>query len=109
MINAGAQIKPRKGVSKTTSASAPHPEDLIYRYNEDIPGLHITRSLGDSIAHRIGVEHTPDIFTEHLTVYDKFMVLASDKIWKYVSNEEVGQIVWEIYNDPTKCSPEMAS
>lgn len=55
----------------------------------DIPGLAMSRSVGDTIAKEAGVISTPEIFEVDLTDRDVYMVLASDGLWEFISNEQV--------------------
>eukprot|EP00854_Cymbomonas_tetramitiformis_P014243 gene14243-16847_t len=58
-----------------------------------IPGLAMSRSLGDTLAHRVGVSCDPDISKHELTEKDRFLILASDGVWEFISNEEaVGMV-----------------
>lgn len=78
----------------------------VWLLKEDIPGLAMTRSFGDEVASRVGVNGEPGkLFKNHLCFLyleileldlqkdDKFIVLASDGIWDFLSNEEVSKIV----------------
>ena len=53
----------------------------------------MSRSFGDYIAQQVGVSAEPDIFRYHLTEEDKFIVLASDGVWEFLSNEKVIDLV----------------
>lgn len=55
----------------------------------DIPGLAMSRSLGDSVAHTAGVLSEPEMYEVELQDSDKIMVLASDGLWEFMSNQEV--------------------
>lgn len=57
--------------------------------NMILPGLAMARSIGDDIAASVGVHATPEIMTYELTKRDKFMVIASDGVWEFLSNEQV--------------------
>ena len=65
----------------------------VWLKNEDIPGLAMTRSFGDDMAARVGVIAEPEILELDLCKDDKFIVIASDGVWEFLSNEEVAQIV----------------
>lgn len=55
----------------------------------DVPGLAMSRSLGDSVAHSAGVISDPE-YTEHaLTARDRILVCASDGLWEFMSDQEV--------------------
>jgi len=55
----------------------------------DVPGLAMSRSLGDSVAHTAGVISDPD-FTERILdpKSDQFVVLATDGLWEFCKNDE---------------------
>jgi len=40
-----------------------------------------------------------------LEPYDKFIIIASDGVWEFLSNEDVARIVWPFYQSN---SPEQA-
>lgn len=58
-----------------------------------IPGLAMSRALGDVLAHQVGVISEPDHTVIELTTSDRFMVLASDGVWEFISNQEAVDIV----------------
>lgn len=49
----------------------------------------MSRSLGDRVAHSVGVSSAPEVMEFHLKREDKFIVIASDGVWEFLSNEEV--------------------
>lgn len=58
----------------------------------------MTRCFGDSVSKNIGVLSVPGNFYKELTKYeikcaDRFLVIASDGIWEYLSNRKVVKIV----------------
>jgi serine/threonine protein phosphatase PrpC len=53
----------------------------------------MSRSLGDRAAHQAGVSYEPEIDEFTLTSKDKILVLASDGVWEFLSNEVVTDIV----------------
>lgn len=55
----------------------------------DVPGLAMSRSLGDDVAHSVGVTSVPEITEFDLLPNDKFIVWASDGVWEFMSNQEV--------------------
>ena len=63
----------------------------------DGPGLAMSRSFGDEIGHGIGVVVDPEIMEHFFEKEDKFIVLGSDGIWEFISNEEVVNIVKDYY------------
>ncbi len=53
----------------------------------------MSRSFGDRVAHSVGVSAEPDTLEFTLSHHDKFIVIASDGVWEFLSNEDVAQIV----------------
>ena len=66
------------------------------------PGLAMSRSIGDGQAKNLGVLAEPDIFEYTLNEADKFIVCASDGIWEYLSNDNVMNIIKDIYENEGK-------
>lgn len=60
----------------------------------DIPGLAMSRSLGDVVAHSAGVISDPE-FTEYELNpdTDRFIVVATDGLWEFVENQEAVELV----------------
>ena len=65
----------------------------------------MSRSLGDFVAHSVGVSSDPEIIKYELKAEHKFMIIASDGVTEFLSDEEIGKIVWPYYNEN---SPENA-
>ena len=65
----------------------------------DIPGLAMSRSLGDTVAHTAGVISEPEMHVVELRPEDKVMIWASDGLWEFMSNQEVIDMITGI-DDP---------
>lgn len=59
----------------------------VWLKNENIPGLAMSRSIGDLVAQSVGVSPEPEFYDIDLCEDDKFMVIASDGVWEFISNE----------------------
>ena len=67
----------------------------VWFKNEDYPGLAMSRSIGDRLAHKVGVSDIPEI--KEFSIEDTTplaVVLASDGVWEFMTNEEVSEIVY---------------
>ena len=71
----------------------------VFLKNKNIPGLAMSRSIGDFIAKKVGVINEPEILDIIINNNDKFIILASDGLWEFVSNEDVRDIVNKYYKD----------
>jgi serine/threonine protein phosphatase PrpC len=65
----------------------------VWLKNENIPGLAMSRSFGDRVAASVGVISEPEIVHKALEKEDKFIIVASDGIWEFISNTEAVEIV----------------
>mmetsp|Transcript_12971 Transcript_12971/g.23535 ORF Transcript_12971/g.23535 Transcript_12971/m.23535 type:complete len:376 (-) Transcript_12971:261-1388(-) len=95
IVKAGGRVHPLKGFYG--GPIGPH---RVWLGSEDIPGLAMSRSIGDSLVHTVGVSDIPEISEYKTHPLDKFVVWATDGVWDFISNEEVGRICAE-------CAPDM--
>ena len=71
----------------------------VWLKNENLPGLAMSRSIGDFVAEKVGVICEPEITVYKLSETNcKSIILASDGVWEFTSNERVKSIVWDYYN-----------
>jgi serine/threonine protein phosphatase PrpC len=73
--------------------------ERVWLNNSDIPGLAMTRSLGDKVAHSVGVISEPEIRKYEFNGNEKFIILASDGIWEYIDSDECVTIVKDFYEN----------
>ena len=64
-----------------------------------LPGISMSRSIGDLAAEKLGVTFEPELFKYDLEIGDKIIIIGSDGFWAYLSNEEVIDIVSNYYDD----------
>lgn len=57
------------------------------------PGQCVSRSLGDDVAHTVGVLSEPSVVEFKLEERHKYLVVATDGIWDGLSHDKVGSIV----------------
>jgi len=69
----------------------------VWHLHEDIPGLAMSRSFGDQAAAEVGVNAIPEITEMNLVEADKFLILASDGVWEFISNDQAVNIVMPHY------------
>lgn len=65
----------------------------IWVKGNEFPGTAFTRSIGDSVAENIGVIADPEVVTKTLTESDKYLVIASDGVFEFLTNKQVMGIV----------------
>jgi serine/threonine protein phosphatase PrpC len=82
----------------------------VWLKNKQVPGLAMTRSLGDFVAKSVGVTSEPEIKVfANITENDKAVVIASDGIWDRIPNEEMAQVLQSFYEkrDPEGAAMEL--
>lgn len=65
----------------------------VYVRNTLHPGLAMSRSIGDLIAHTIGVSDEPDVSVLKAEETWRFVLLCSDGVWEFMSSQEAVDIV----------------
>jgi serine/threonine protein phosphatase PrpC len=53
----------------------------------------MARSIGDYAVKEVGVIPEPDVTERSISAGDKFMILASDGVWEFISSQEAVDIV----------------
>lgn len=81
----------------------------IWKPNSTLPGLAMSRSLGDFLAKSVGAIPAPLFMLTELQLRDKFIVIASDGVWDVMSNQRVADFVLKNYEscslEPSKIYP----
>ena len=64
----------------------------------------MSRSLGDLVAASVGVSPEPEVLSFDLKTQDKFIIIASDGVWEFLSNDDVMQLTvpYFLRNQPEK-------
>ena len=71
----------------------------VWSPDGDYPGTAFTRSLGDSMAEELGVYAEPEMLTREIKPEDRVIVLASDGIYEFLTNQSVIDICAK-FTDP---------
>ncbi|GAQ79916.1 Protein phosphatase 2C family protein [Klebsormidium nitens] len=90
----------------------------VWLRHAPILGLAMSRSMGDVLAHSVGVSSVPESISRNpltieiahlqtsthvITSADKFLILASDGIWEFISSEEGVKIVQDCATPEAGC------
>lgn len=93
-----ARIQAAGGYIKAASSSTgPARVYMDAQMTEGRPGLTPSRSLGDSDAIACGIVATPEIIRHELSANDRFLIMASDGVWEFISSSEAVEIVDAFY------------
>jgi serine/threonine protein phosphatase PrpC/CRP-like cAMP-binding protein len=71
----------------------------VWSPNGDYPGTAFTRSLGDAMAEDLGVFAEPEMLTREIKPEDRVIVVASDGIYEFLTNQSVVDICAK-FTDP---------
>lgn len=71
----------------------------VWSPHGEYPGTAFTRSLGDAIAEELGVFAEPEMLTRELTPDDQIIVLATDGVYEFLTNQSVIDICAK-FSDP---------
>lgn len=63
-----------------------------------MPGLAMSRSLGDQVAHSVGVSSIPEVKSFLVGVDDKFVVIGSDGVFEFLTNEDIARLVMPYFH-----------
>ena len=65
----------------------------VFLKDAPFPGLAMSRSLGDTVAHKVGVISEPEFFERELLVPDDILlIVATDGLWQYMDDLECVEI-----------------
>lgn len=81
----------------------------VWLADVDVPGLAMSRSLGDDVSHTVGVISTPEIIEHEIQDNDIFCIWASDGVWEFISNEQAVNICWQYRNDLDKAAKRLVA
>jgi serine/threonine protein phosphatase PrpC len=81
-----ARIESKNGVVRRRQGDVPF---RVFMRGSQLPGLAMSRSLGDLLASKIGVSHLPDFLSVELTERHQVLIMCSDGVWEFLSNEKV--------------------
>lgn len=58
-----------------------------------VPGLAMSRALGDFVAQSVGVTAEPEFMTCELDSTDEYLIVATDGVWEFMTVHEAAQMV----------------
>ena len=94
ILNSGGRVESFKDTMNPNETIGPK---RVWLPDQDIPGLAMSRSMGDEVAHSVGVSAIPEVLEFMLGPHDRFVVIGSDGLWEFLSNEQVCEIVLPFY------------
>ena len=71
----------------------------VWAKGQTYPGIAMSRSIGDFVATKLGVIPEPICLEYTIDKDTKFIIIASDGIWEFLSNKKVVHIVLPFYEN----------
>jgi serine/threonine protein phosphatase PrpC len=105
ILQAGGKVSRQKNPN-TEEAFGPY---RVWLSKGNGPGLAMSRSIGDSVAHSVGVSPVPVVKTWALESSFKFIVIASDGVWDVMENRDAVNLVEGFRHKCSDGSPERSS
>lgn len=65
----------------------------VFLADRPMPGLNMSRSLADTLAHKVGVSSEPEIMIADLDATSRFLVVASDGLLEFMAPDEVMEML----------------
>ena len=78
----------------------------IYIMDDDTPGLAVSRAFGDWVAATVGVICIPEVLVHEINEsnQDQVIILGSDGIWEFITNERAVEIYAESKDPKIACN-----
>jgi len=76
----------------------------VWLHDHDYPGTAFSRSLGDDIGEDVGVTADPEFVTKEITKGDEILVIASDGVFEFLTNQQVIDICASSDNPQQACA-----
>ena len=92
ILEKGGRIEPMKDEDNTFIGPP-----RVWLKEQDYPGLAMSRSFGDRLAHSVGVSEVPEIKDYFFAKEDKFFVVASDGLFEFVSSQKIVEVIKDFY------------
>lgn len=65
----------------------------VWRSCLEVPGLAMSRSFGDDVAHSVGVSAVPEVRMFKRSIEDKAIVVCSDGLTEFMSNSYILRVI----------------
>ncbi|KAG8459087.1 hypothetical protein KFE25_002494 [Diacronema lutheri] len=87
IISRGGRVEPWAGAGL---------DDIqrVWLRDEETPGIAMSRSFGDDLAATVGIVAEPEVQFFELSDDLAFVLIASDGVWEFMSDQEVVDSIW---------------
>ena len=88
-----AELERIESMGGFVSQSSVHYGPARVRLNSGRGGLTLSRAIGDLSLGKVGVIATPDVMTQKIDPLDRCLILASDGVWEFMTNQRAVEVV----------------
>lgn len=71
----------------------------VWLKDASVPGIAMSRSIGDNIAASVGVISEPEFLIHNIKREDRFIIIASDGLWEFITSKEAVDIVGQLIDE----------
>ena len=61
----------------------------VWHSVQEVPGIMVSRSVGDVFAHGFGVSSLPDVYRKEVEPTDRYIILGSDGLWDVFTPKDI--------------------
>ena len=87
---------------KNSSNEEYGPYRVLEKDSDTLPGLAMSRSIGDEKSKKLGVVYEPDLFVYNLGSIHRIIIVGSDGLWDLISYAQAIEIAGKIYDEGKK-------
>jgi serine/threonine protein phosphatase PrpC len=80
----------------------------VWLAEADVPGLAMSRSIGDEVSQTVGVISVPEITVHKIKDEDVLVVWASDGVWEFISDDQAIKLVWKHKDNLAEAAAQLA-
>lgn len=95
ILSSGGRIEPLKDEDDGSF----YGPNRVWLRDKEYPGLAMSRSFGDRVAHQVGVIEEPEIKEYSFLEEDKILIFASDGLFEFMKNQEIIDIIKNYYEE----------
>lgn len=90
ILKSGGRVMPLPGLPPDNCGPM-----RVWLAHIDTPGLAMSRSIGDSVGHSVGVISIPEVKKFSLEGTKGYILWASDGVYEFLSSEQTSKIIWD--------------
>lgn len=107
ILKSGGRVEPLPAI--TGQPDEDRGPNRVWLMDVNLPGLAMSRSIGDKVSHQVGVIDIPEVSEHQIAEADVFAIWATDGVWEFMSNQEVCELVYSMAPNWQKAAVELCA